>query len=159
MSGEANSALADALAEQFHGGSANVTWARALSGLSAEDAFRVPQHLPHSVAEVVAHVQFWQAYLLRVFRGERPVWPTGAAQGWPDPGEWERLSAEFLRDQGALSAYARTPAFLEQLDHKGRPRSLPLLNFAGHGLYHLGQVVSIRQALGLWPPPEGGDTW
>ncbi|AWN24573.1 DinB family protein [Deinococcus irradiatisoli] len=151
--------LADTLAEQFHGGPTNVSWQRALGGLSAEDASKVPAALPHSVAEVVAHVQFWQVYLLRVFRGERPSWPGSAAEGWPDPGEWEILRTEFLRDQEALSAYARTPTFLEQLDHKGRPRSLPLLSFAGHGLYHLGQVVSIRQALGLWPPPGGGDTW
>ena len=44
-------------------------------------------------------------------------------------------------------------------DRQGRPYGVALTNFAGHGVYHLGQVVTLRQGLGLWPPPSGGDTW
>jgi hypothetical protein len=28
-----------------------------------------------------------------------------------------------------------------------------------HSSHHLGQVVTIRQLLGLWPPPAGALTW
>ena len=28
-----------------------------------------------------------------------------------------------------------------------------------HFSYHLGQIVLLRQELGAWPPPRGGDTW
>jgi len=29
----------------------------------------------------------------------------------------------------------------------------------GHNSYHLGQIVMLREAFGVWPPPRGGDTW
>jgi len=28
-----------------------------------------------------------------------------------------------------------------------------------HTAHHFGQVVTVRQSLGAWPPPGGGDTW
>lgn len=150
-----------ALGTLFLGGVANVNWERALEGLRAEDAVRVPAGLPHSVAQVVAHVQFWQAYLRLVTGGQNPVDVSGAAEGWPAvrAPEWEALKSAFFEDLAALSALAADPAFTATPDRKGRPWAVGLTNFAGHGAYHLGQVVTIRQALGLWPPPSGGDTW
>ena len=34
-----------------------------------------------------------------------------------------------------------------------------LVHVAHHNAYHLGQIVSLRQAMGLWPPAGGGWTW
>ena len=28
-----------------------------------------------------------------------------------------------------------------------------------HNSYHIGQVVILRRALGIWPPRGGGDSW
>lgn len=148
-----------AVGNLFRGGPANVSWERALEGLSAEDAARQPEHLPHSVAEIVAHVQFWQAFLIRAVQGEPVTWPKHAAEGWPEHTDWETLKAGFLRDVEVLRGYARDPQRAQQPDERGNPLAVNLANFAGHGLYHLGQVVLVRQALGLWPPPSGGDTW
>lgn len=163
MTNEAASLLSDtfgkAVGNLFRGGPANVSWERALEGLSAGDAARQPEHLPHSVAEIVAHVQFWQVYLLRVIGGEDLPDIAHAAEGWPQPGDWEVLRADFLRDSEKMREYARSEAFVQTLDRRGRPYGVALTNFAGHSLYHLGQAVSVRQALNLWPPPSGGDTW
>lgn len=30
---------------------------------------------------------------------------------------------------------------------------------AQHNAHHLGQVVVLRQLLGVWPPPSGSCTW
>ena len=161
----------DAVSSLFHGGNANVSWERALDGLNAEQAEMVPTGLPHSVADIVAHVAYWQTYLLSVFAGDDPPAVEHAAQGWPErtdaesiqtgwtAAEWEALKSTFFSDLDTLAAHARDEAFLELLDRKGRPRIVPLTSFAGHGLYHLGQVVSVRQLIGAWPPPGGGDTW
>lgn len=148
-----------AVGNLYRGGVTNVTWERALEGLSREQAAQKPEHLPHSVTEIVAHLQFWQAYLLRVIAGEDPPTPEHAAGGWPKEADWETLKTEFVRDSDRLRAHARDDAFVQTLDRKGRPYGVALTNFAGHSLYHLGQVVSVRQSLGLWPPPSGGDTW
>jgi uncharacterized damage-inducible protein DinB len=155
----------DSLSNLYYGGSANVPWEQALDGLSAEQAQQRPAGLPHSVADLVAHVQFWQHYLLSVFRGEDPEWVEHADQGWPGMEEvhgadgWEVLKIRFFRDMDSLANYAQDEAFMHQQDPTGRFRIVPLTNFAGHSLYHLGQVVTVRQLIGAWPPPAGGDTW
>ncbi|GGO31253.1 DinB family protein [Deinococcus humi] len=148
-----------AVGNLFLGGPANVSWERALEGLEAGEAERTPNHLSHSVAQVVAHVQFWQAHLLAILDGKRPAPPEHAAGGWPPPGEWGGLRDTFLRDAARLRALARDPEQCAAPDSQGVPFAAMLTNYAGHNVYHLGQVVTIRQALGLWPPPSGGDTW
>ncbi|MDV6373831.1 DinB family protein [Deinococcus arenicola] len=167
--GQVAEVFGKAVGNLFRGGPANVSWERALERLEASDAGRVPGLLPHSAAQIVAHVQFWQAYLLEGIAGNDPATPEHAAGGWPatgggkgegwEGGDWEDLKTSFLRDTGRLRGHARDPEVVQTLDREGRPYAVALTNFAGHNLYHLGQVVTVRQALGLWPPPGGGDTW
>ncbi|GGN28944.1 hypothetical protein GCM10010842_03020 [Deinococcus daejeonensis] len=149
----------DGVAGLFAGGPANVPWTRALEGLGDVEAARVPVGLPHSVAQVAAHVRFWQDWLLELSAGGTPGWPDHAADGWPEPGDWTDLRAALLDGQDRLQVLARDAAFTAGHTPGGQSWATLLSNFAGHGVYHLGQVVLIRQALGLWPPPGGGDTW
>lgn len=155
--------IAGSLATLFAGGTANVTVHRALEGLSAEDAVKVPSPLPHSVAQLLAHMAFWQTWLLRVVRGERPGWPEHAAEGWPDVPQdaYEPLKASFLADLEALQSLARTDEFVASVTDAREPRAWAnsLLSFAAHNVYHVGQIVLTRRALGAWPPPSGGDSW
>ncbi|WP_425147133.1 DinB family protein [Deinococcus sp.] len=155
------SSVQDAVSSLYHGGSANVSWQQALEGLDGQQATRHAPGLPHSVADLAAHVGFWQGYLLAVFRGEDPAWVERAAESWPPAtaAGWDELKTGLLRDMDALARSAQDEAFLMHLDPEGRYRTVPLTSFAAHGIYHLGQVVCVRQALGLWPPPGGGDTW
>lgn len=151
-----------AVGNLYLGGPANVSWERALGGLSEADARQRPPYLPHSVADIVGHVQFWQAYLLDVIDGvDRPT-NLSAAEGWPTLGDsledWAQLQADFFRDSGRLGELARDAAFVQTPDRKGRPYGVALTNTAGHSVYHLGQVVCVRQALGLWPPLDGAGT-
>ncbi len=148
-----------AVGNLFLGGPANVSWERALEGLDPGQAERTPNHLPHSVAQIVAHVQFWQAHLLASLDGQRPETPEHAEGGWPAPGDWAEVRASLLRDAARLRALARDPQRCAAPDSNGVPFAALLANYAGHSVYHLGQVVSVRQALELWPPPGGGDTW
>jgi hypothetical protein len=34
-----------------------------------------------------------------------------------------------------------------------------LSSVAVHNAYHFGRIVQLRQMLGIWPPPAGGDLW
>ncbi|MEF2277647.1 DinB family protein [Deinococcus sp. YIM 134068] len=153
------SAFGKAVGNLFSGGPTNVSWARALEGLGAEEAGRVPEGLPHSVAQIAAHVAFWQDFVLEEAGGGTPVRPAHAAGGWPEPGDWEETRTRLLDGQARLRSLTRDPAFISGVTREGHPWAALLANFAGHGLYHLGQVVTVRRALGLWPPPGGGDTW
>ncbi|MHA0033998.1 DinB family protein [Deinococcus sp. PESE-38] len=111
----------------------------------------------------MAHVQFWQHYLLAVIAGENPPAVAHAAEGWPagdlPAGEWEALRDQFLRDAQRLRDLTLDASLTASPDRKGRPYAVALTNSAGHSVYHLGQVVTVRQALGLWPPAGGGATW
>jgi uncharacterized damage-inducible protein DinB len=34
-----------------------------------------------------------------------------------------------------------------------------IVHIAQHNSHHLGQVILLRQLMGLWPPPSGSWTW
>lgn len=118
---------------------------------------RVPG-APHTVAEVLAHVVWWQgAYLARIDGVDTPS-PERPEPGWPGlPGEgptaWDDLVRRF--GEGLDRAHqARRLDPGESLPAWGgilRGEALSLL--AIHNAYHVGQIVTLRHQLGAWPPP------
>jgi uncharacterized damage-inducible protein DinB len=143
--------------------------ARVLDGLTAEASARRANGLPHSAVEILAHMLFWQSWFLDRCRGFAVPMPTTAAIGWPaaGAGEWDGLRDEFLRGIEAAAAIAA--------DADSRTRAVePALEFpplshytvgdavthvAVHNAHHLGQIVTMRQLIGAWPPPQGSWTW
>jgi uncharacterized damage-inducible protein DinB len=141
--------------------------ARALEGLSSEDALRRVSGAPHSIAEIVAHLVYWQDWFARRAQGKGEPMAAGASLGWPaDSAAWPDLRARFESGLQALAA----------LDVPGAsgikvtpPIEFPplaeytvndvLVHVAQHNAHHLGQVVLLRQLMGLWPPPFGSWTW
>ena len=141
----------------------------ALEGLTIEDAERRLLNTSHSIAEIVAHMDFWQSWFCRRCTGEGEPPPAKAALGWPAvrPGSWPEVQAKFL-------AGLERAANLEKDERTAEKRITPaiehpplaeytvgdaLVHMANHNAYHLGQVVLLRQLMGLWPPPAGGYTW
>lgn len=150
----------EALERLLDEGSAFVPPSRALNGLSAEVAGRQLEGVPHTIAELVAHLRFWQLYTLSLARGEQSVVPEHAEGGWPktDGSDWEALRQSFLEGLTELKRVARE----EDLARVVRGRDTlgyELSLHANHNAVHLGQVILLRQMLGAWPPPGGGDTW
>jgi uncharacterized damage-inducible protein DinB len=143
--------------------------AHVLEGLSDADAVRHIDGTPHTVAQVVAHMAFWQEWFLDRCRGAAVPMVAHAAHGWPaaPPGSWDETRGRFLEGlRQAASAGSNR-------DRLNRPLS-PAIEFpplahytmtdalthvAVHNAHHLGQVVVLRQLLGKWPPPAGGWTW
>jgi uncharacterized damage-inducible protein DinB len=142
---------------------------RALESLATDDAERRPGGAPHSIAEIVAHLVFWQGWFRRRCLGAPGPMPAKAALGWPQvaPGSWPDVRATFLEELEQLAGLGGDPA---RLDAPITPAlELPalarytvrdaLVHVAAHDAYHLGQVVLLRELMGLWPPPSGGWTW
>ena len=142
---------------------------RILDGLTAADAARRIAGGPHSIVEVVAHMGYWQAWFLDRITGRPVPMPASAAKGWPAAGEaeWSRVHDEFVDGLNRAVMVAETP------DERSR-RVEPSIEFpplaeytvadalthvAMHNAHHLGQIVTLRQMLGAWPPPEGSWTW
>lgn len=131
---------------------------RALEGLSPEQAVTKLEGWPHSIAEVVAHMLFWQKHdLANIQSGAEP--PATSAESWPAvaPDDWPHLKDEFLASLEKSREVARHPENLDRLILDGRfSVGLRLVWFTGHNAYHLGQVVLMGRILGAWPPPGGG---
>jgi uncharacterized damage-inducible protein DinB len=143
---------------------------RALEGLSPELADRRVDGATHSIAEIVAHLTFWQNWFIRRAEGTAAPMARHAAEGWPNvtPGSWAVLQQQFADGLSALTAWADATG--DALDTPLTPaiEFPPLANYtkrdllvhvATHNAHHLGQVILLRQMLGSWPPPAGSWTW
>lgn len=118
-----------------------------LTDLTEEQATMVPAGSPYSIAQILAHMNYWQGRRFAKIRGEE--WPeaehladTFAA---PAPGAWNDLVKQFLGDLEMIKTMADDRAEYGYVDR------------ALHNGYHLGQIVLLRQILGFWPPAAGDD--
>lgn len=165
---------ARALTELLRGRGAHADPLACVEDISAEMAARRVEGFPHSIWQLVFHMNFWMNYDLRRMRGEKPKYPEHNAESFPavpsaaDSAEWDRLRRDFawfLNEHVILAKSSR--AELERAvepmheDHKKRASTLEaiLWQTVGHNSYHVGQIVMIRRALGVWPPKGGGDSW
>ena len=142
--------------------------ARALEGLSAELAHRRVPNAGHTIAELVAHMGFWQDWFCRRCDGTSAPMVQRAADGWPDVSSrtWPEIERQFLDGLARASAFEAS----DRLDAPLSPpiEFPPLANYtvrdamthmASHNAHHFGQVILLRQLLGSWPPPGGSWTW
>ncbi|MCL6595154.1 MAG: DinB family protein [Firmicutes bacterium] len=138
-----------------------VPYDRALAGLAPERAVRAPAGAPYSPAQVLAHMAFWQDWLLAQARGEAPAFPAHAEAGWPTPDAdaWPDLVTRFLAGLTEARTLARDSAVRHRALARGGTGGRVLADLAVHNAHHLGQIVLLRRLAGDWPPPGGGDTW
>ena len=141
----------------------------ALDAIAPGDAVRPPAEGLHSVAAILAHMEFWQAWFLDRCDGTAVPMAVAAAVGWPavSPEGWPALVTRFeaglaraarIGDTEARLARPVTPAIeFPPLAHYTVHDAL--IHVAQHNSHHLGQIITTRQFLGLWPPPAGSWTW
>jgi uncharacterized damage-inducible protein DinB len=163
-----------ALIELLYGKSAHANPLACVEDVSFELAGRRTDNFPHSIWQLVRHVNYWMDYELRRIRGEEPVYPAHAAESWPvhaapaNEDEWKKAISHFrelLRQLAALGestpdALTREISATHQ-DHRKHSASLlaVLWQTLVHNSYHVGQIVMLRRALDAWPPKGGGDSW
>jgi uncharacterized damage-inducible protein DinB len=140
----------------------------ALDGLTPALADRHVRGAPHTIAEIVAHLAFWQDWFVGRCEGTGGPMPQSAVVGWPEPepGGWDALRQRFL---DGLERLVPVGAAGDQARGLDPPIEFPplaeitvgevVIHVATHNAHHLGQVVLLRQMLGAWPPPSGSYTW
>jgi uncharacterized damage-inducible protein DinB len=163
-----------ALTELFRGEGAHADPIACVEDISVDIAARHVAGFPHSIGQLVCHMNYWMNYDLRRVRGERPKYPEHNAESFPqaptpaDAAEWDRLRRDFSRFLSehatlAKSSRAELDREIEPMheSHKKRASTLEaiLWQTVGHNSYHVGQIAMIRRVLGAWPPKAGGDTW
>lgn len=162
------------LTELLRGRGAHVDPIGCVEDISAELAARQVGEFPHSIGQLVFHMNYWMEYELRRIRGERPAYPEHSAESFPaapapaNAQEWDRLKAEMAEYLGEFARLAKSsPQQLQreiESGHDGDKKlagtlEAVLWQMVAHNSYHLGQIASVRRALGAWPPPGGGDSW
>jgi uncharacterized damage-inducible protein DinB len=162
------------LVELLYGKAAHANPLSCVEDVSCELAGRHEGNFPHSIWQLVSHMNYWMDYELRRIRGDSPPYPSHAAESWPvtaaPPGEaeWNRTIAQFKELLGELAALAESAPEVLARDvpathptHTRHSSSLlaVLWQTLVHNSYHVGQIAMLRRALGAWPPSGGGDSW
>jgi uncharacterized damage-inducible protein DinB len=166
--------VARALTELLHGRGAHVDPIACVDDLRAELAAQRVAGFPHSIGQLVFHMNYWMDYELRRIRGERPAYPEHNSESFPplpspaDAKDWDRLRQCFA---GLLASFTRlaesSPEELKreiESVHEGDKKvagtlEAVLWQMVAHNSYHTGQIAMTRRMLGAWPPRGGGDTW
>ena len=162
------------LTELLYGQGAHANSIDCVEGLTAELASGQIAGFPHSIWQLVFHLNYWIDYDLRRIRGDHPPYPAHADDSWPqhsapaDETEWRQGVARFRTlihevEVLANSVEGELQREVEAMHPAHRRQSSTVLavlwQTVVHNSYHLGQIALLRRTLGAWPPHGGGDTW
>src|SRR5580704_7259138 len=162
-----------ALTELLRGKGAHADPIACVEDISEEVAGRLVAGFPHSIGQLVFHINYWMDYELRRIRGERPAYPEHSSESFPrasalDSADWDRLRTQMANLLGEFAALAKSsPQELQreiESVHEGDKNvagtlEAVLWQMVAHTSYHVGQIAMIRRVLGAWPPRGGGDSW
>jgi uncharacterized damage-inducible protein DinB len=151
--------LRDHLLELLRGGHAHVSFDKALADLPPDLRGRKAPSLPHTIWQLLEHLRIAQWDILEFSRDEKHVSPDWPAGYWsktdapPDDAAWEKSLESFRSDLQAMQdlvADPKTDLFARIPWGDGQTVLREAMMLADHNAYHLGQIVSVRQALGAW---------
>jgi uncharacterized damage-inducible protein DinB len=134
---------------------------RIVEGIPSDQWGATAKGFPHTLWQLLEHIRLAQYDILDFCRNPAytqlrwpdDYWPPSSAR--PSAAEVARSLAALGEDRHALAAMALDPAvdLFERIPHgSGQTYLRELLLVADHTSYHLGQMVDLRRALGIWPP-------
>lgn len=138
---------------------AHIGFDRALEGLPAAARGTVPKNMAHSIWQIVEHMRISQEDILEFSHDpnyEEKNWPD---HYWPashapaDEEAWQRSVAAFREDREKFCRLLVDPArelFLPLPWGDGQTLVREAMLVADHNAYHIGQIVAVRRALGMW---------
>jgi DinB superfamily len=155
-----DSSLRAHLLELLKMGHAHLKPEAAFTGMPFDAWGKRPAGAPHTPWQLLEHLRFTQRDILEFSRNpkyEEPTWPDDY---WPshDAPKSEAALAKSLQqfrdDLQAMEALVQDPKtdlFAKIPWGGGQTILREAMLVADHNAYHLGQLVLVRQLLGLWP--------
>jgi DinB superfamily len=154
-----DAALRKHLVELLNGGSAHVTVADAVAGFPAEKRGTYASGLEHTAWQLLEHIRITQWDILEFSRNPKHASPEFPEGYWPktpvprDDAEWTKSVQSIASDLRAMIRLVTNPrgdlyAAFPWGDGQTLLREALLL--ADHNAYHVGQLVDLRRALGIW---------
>ncbi|HEX3315412.1 MAG TPA: DinB family protein [Gemmataceae bacterium] len=159
MTTNQTASLREHLLELLKGGSAHLTFDKAIADLPTNLRGAKPPGVPHTPWRLLEHLRIAQHDILEFSRNPKhksPPWPDGywpATDAPPDAAAWDRSVAAVRADLKAMQDLVADPAsdLFTPLPHgEGQTLLREALLVADHNAYHVGQLVVVRRALGAW---------
>ncbi|MEO8677536.1 MAG: DinB family protein [Vicinamibacterales bacterium] len=139
---------------------AHVGFDKAIAGMPADRRGALAPGIAYSVWQLVEHMRLAQVDVLdfcldpsyvHAMKWPDDYWPQAAPA---DAQAWDHSVAAFKADRERLKDLARNETIdLHALVPTGKGHQTYLraiLLMADHNAYHLGQIVAVRRALGIW---------
>jgi uncharacterized damage-inducible protein DinB len=139
---------------------ARVNFAKAVAGVPVDKRGARPPGFEHSIWQQVEHIRLAQNDILEFCVNpayeHTMKWPDDY---WPpaepaDAKAWDESLAAYARDLEAMKRVARETPDLSALVPTGKGSQTYLraiLLVLDHTSYHVGQLLEVRRALGIWP--------
>lgn len=153
----------DFLREQLlwllRGGDAHIRFEEAVAELPSALRGRAPTDIPHTPWRLLEHLRIAQLDILEFSHNPDHVSPPFPDGYWPEQDapptteSWDESVAAFQRDAERFQALIANPGrdlFAAFPWGDGQTLLREALLLADHNAYHLGQLISVRRALGAW---------
>ncbi|UCE13649.1 MAG: DinB family protein [Candidatus Heimdallarchaeota archaeon] len=152
--------LINAISSGFQGEWTHIDPMKALAGLSASTAKKKSNSIPHSCWELLHHIVIWQDIIIRQIKGEKLNWnEIEQENNWPtrevmdDDSNWWNLVTKFKQGKEEAATLLMDGDFAKISSGFPELTTIKLyLVLLQHTSYHIGQLITIRQILGDWPP-------
>ena len=152
--------LRDHLLWLLRGGHAHIGFEEAVADLPADRRGERAPGVPHTPWRLVEHMRIAQWDILEFSRNPNHVspefpsgyWPEG--DGPPNDKAWDASVTAFLEDAADMQALIADPErdlLAPFAWGDGQTLLREALLVADHNAYHLGQLITVRRALGAWP--------
>jgi uncharacterized damage-inducible protein DinB len=153
-------AVRDHLARALAWEEAHATFDVAVAGIPADKRGARAPGFEHSAWQLLEHIRLAQEDILdfcvnatyeHTMKWPDDYWPVSPEP--PNAGAWDGSLAEYARGRDALEKLARETPDLTAVVPTGKTgqtylRSILLV--IDHSAYHVGQLVALRRALGIW---------
>ena len=158
-----NERLRDHVLAQLDSRQAHHTFDAVLANIPPAVRGERPAALPYSLWELLEHMRRAQADILAFCQNPdytHPDWPDAYwpdAPAPPDGSAWTESVAAFRADLESIKDLVADPALdlYAEIPHgDGQTYLREALLVADHNAYHLGQLVTVRRLLDIWPPDE-----
>ena len=105
----------------------------------------------HSVGQLVQHLVFWNSQMLSQFKGVKPPKAPENDETFKfDPKNWDSVVKQYDDVMTQLEKVVESASEAEVA--KMAPGAARI---AQHNAYHLGEIVMVRKAQGVWNPDTG----
>jgi hypothetical protein len=138
---------------------AHVGFDAAVAGIPVAARGATPAGLPHSPWQILGHLQRTQHDILDFcinphyveLKWPEDYWPPSPVP--PSDAAWQESVSQFHEDRTALQRLAtdtRTDLAATIPHGSGQTYARELVLAADHAAYHVGQLILVRRALGIW---------